>query len=177
MRFAVIVLVGAALLAGGCRKSKQQAQATTPAPPAATSSAAQAPHPQGGGGREVSPGGGGAVMAVRGAVDRTKAENDLKQIGLFYQQYADTNGKPPANQQDFLGYIQREARELAQHLQDGWYVVYWKVNPATLPAGTSNTVLAYQSDLPTSGGMALMADGSVQRMTAQQFAAAPKAGS
>jgi hypothetical protein len=187
MRYALYVLIAAAVLAGGCRKPKQQAQATAPVAPAPGAGGgaagvagvdvppAPAPRP-GGGGREVSGGGGGAVMAVRKAVDREKAANDLHNIGLFYQQFADANGKPPANLQDFLGYIQRDSREIAQRLQDGWYVIYWNVNFANLPDGTSNTILAYEKETPTTGGMVVMADQSTRRMTAQEFAATAKAG-
>jgi hypothetical protein len=190
MRYALCILIAAALLAGGCRKSKQQAQATAPATPAPGAgggagavagvdmpqAAQPAPRP-GGGGREVSGGGGGAVMAVRKAVDREKAANDLKQIALFYQQFAQENGHPPANLQEFLGYMQRDAGKIAQALKDGWYVVYWNVRIDQLPSGASNTVLAYEKEVPKEGGWVQMADTSGRRMTAQEFAAAPKAGS
>jgi hypothetical protein len=42
-------------------------------------------------------------------------------------------------------------------------------------AGPSNTVLAYEKDVPARGGLVLMGDASTRRMTAQEFAQAPKA--
>lgn len=36
-------------------------------------------------------------------------------------------------------------------------------------------VLGYEKDVPKRGGLALMADGAVKRMTAGDFIAAPKA--
>ena len=35
--------------------------------------------------------------------------------------------------------------------------------------GTSNTVLAYEKDVPTKGGAALMGDGSVKKLSADEF--------
>ena len=52
------------------------------------------------------------------------------------------------------------------------YVVFWKV-PIS-PTG-SGTVLAYHKDTPRAGGSVIMQDGSVKTMSAEEFAAAPKA--
>jgi len=52
------------------------------------------------------------------------------------------------------------------------YVVFWKT---PLSAAGSGTVLAYQKDVPTSGGSVIMQDGSVKTMTAEEFKVAPKA--
>lgn len=45
------------------------------------------------------------------------------------------------------------------------------------PSGPeSDTVLAYEKDVPTKGGQVLMLDRRIKTMTAEEFAAAPKAG-
>ncbi len=45
-----------------------------------------------------------------------------------------------------------------------------------MPAGTSNTVLAYAKDVPEKGGWVLMGDGTARQMTPEEFKKAPKAG-
>jgi hypothetical protein len=115
-------------------------------------------------------------MGVRKTAERPRASNELRQIAIFYAQYCDDTGRPPASMQDFLGYLQRDASQEAKCIEEGIYLVYWNANLNNLPAGRSATILAYTRDTPIEGGLAAMADGSVQRITPQQFAAAAKAG-
>jgi hypothetical protein len=178
LRFATVVflIVLAPVGTSGCRKTKQAAQTvpatTVPAPPRTVTPAPPAP-PAGG---TVIPGGGGGVMAGRNLAEKQRAGNDLRQIAQVYIQYELDMGRPPANAQEFINYIQRDAAKIARAIQDGWYIVYWNVRPSQLPSGSSNTVLAYDTDTPSQGGWVAMADGTAKRMTAQEFAAAPKAG-
>ena len=54
-------------------------------------------------------------------------------------------------------------------------IVYpWGVG-LTSGGDAGSTVLAYQKDVETKGGWALMQDGTVKELTAEQFKAAPKA--
>jgi hypothetical protein len=115
-------------------------------------------------------------MGVRKTAERPRASNELRQIALFYSQYCDETGRPPASMQDFVDYLQRDAPPEAKCIQEGIYLVFWNANLNALPAGRSATILAYTRDTPTEGGLAAMADGSVQRITPQQFAATAKAG-
>lgn len=179
LRLGVLLLL-ATVLSVGCRKmTGQQAQApTNTASPTQKGPAPKPPvnpPPRPGGGGGV-PGGGGGVMAVRTAAERQRAANDLKQIGLFYKQYELENSRPPANQQEFISYIQRDGRKIADEINKGIYLVYWNVGPNSLPAGASNTVLAYDVDVPMQGGWVVMADGSQRRVTAQEFASIAKPG-
>ena len=58
------------------------------------------------------------------------------------------------------------------------------VAPLTASGGTSfaqgltaaNTILAYEKDAPTKGGLCLFGDASVRKLTAEEFKQAPKAG-
>jgi hypothetical protein len=118
-----------------------------------------------------------ACGSVRNAADRAKRSNRLKAVGLAYINYCDDNrGEGPAGPADLQKYVS-EFPEVSQALQNGDIVVYWNIRvPADLlQQGTSNTVLAYEKDVPAKGGMVLMADGSVREMTAQEFQTAPKA--
>lgn len=120
----------------------------------------------------------GAVGRVREAADRQARSNDLKQIALSYISYCDVNRKGPANIDELVN-LQPEIAPVAQKVKNGQYVVPWNVNMANMTQfteGTSNTVLAYESAVPTAGGLVVMCDGFVKNMTAAEFNAAPKAG-
>jgi hypothetical protein len=101
-------------------------------------------------------------------------EIELKELGLSYMSATAINGKPPANAEE-LG-LKQENPKLYQAIADGHIIVYWKASPTNAPAGTSNTILAYDADVPTKGGAVVMMDGSPRKMTAEEFKAAPKAG-
>jgi hypothetical protein len=146
-------------------------------PPAPTQPANQGQQQQGPKGADaLIPGNGPGINGGRGAGERTKIANDLQQVGISYKLYEDENGQGPANMQVFLDYIRTDPNKLRASIQDGTIILYWNVRTSTLPNGASNTVLGYDSAVPKSGGWVLMADGSQQRMTAQDFAKAPKAG-
>jgi hypothetical protein len=59
----------------------------------------------------------GFSKAVKQAAERTKRQNDLKQIGLAYQSYYDTNNKAPTNADDLLPFMEFSA-ELNGMLKD-----------------------------------------------------------
>ncbi len=158
-----LLLLLALTLSMGCNRKARKAAGTT----AATTSS--------GGSVVVQPGAGPGVMQVRKAAERPGNLNDLSQIALAYRQYQDTYNRPPANAQELLSFLQVSGK-LGKLLQEGVYVVYWNANLNTLPAGPSNTILAYTRETPTEDGMVVMADGTARRMTAQEFAATPKAG-
>ena len=107
-------------------------------------------------------------------LDRLRASNDLKALVLAYHQHLDQKAKPPAGPEDLAPLLAGEDR-LLQALRQGQYVFIYKASLAKMTAGTSNTVLAYEKDAPTKGGLVAMADGSVKTMTPQEFQAAPKA--
>jgi hypothetical protein len=97
--------------------------------------------------------------------------NDLKQIGLAYHNYFDTNRKGPARAEDLDKYLENDAR-LTGLLKSGDVVFAYNVGILDMKQGTSNTVLAYPRDVKSKGGPVLMGDGSVRKMTADQFAKA-----
>ncbi len=116
-----------------------------------------------------------AGCGVREAAQRQKAENDLKQIGLMYHNYADKHLKGPAKVED-LREFSADYAQAYEALKAGQYTLV--LNGTTIPLmlqGASNTVLAYESDTPTKGGAVVMGDASVKRMTAEEFKKAPKA--
>ena len=159
-RIAVSVVLLAALLPGCKKKAKPAAAPSAPAAPQGL--------PPGG----LQPAGANpGVMSTLPSVGRTNPGNDLKQIGLYYLNFA-TTGRSPSRLEN-LADLKRDLPRVYQAIQDGVYVVYWNA-PTT--GAASQTVLAYVHDVPTRGGVVLLLDSSVVNMTPQEFQAAPKAG-
>jgi hypothetical protein len=117
-----------------------------------------------------------ACGAMGKASARQKAVNDMKQLGMMYHNFHDAKARGPESAAEWNALVSDpEEKALVSAVAAGEYVIYWNVKFPTLTAGTQNTVLGYEKKVPTEGGTVLMADGSVQQMTAEDFAAAPKA--
>jgi len=93
--------------------------------------------------------------------------NDLKQFGLAYHNYQDAYNKAPSKAEDLAPLLENNKR-LMEVLKDKIIFIY-DVRTADMKAGTSNTVLAYTKDIDKNGGVVLMGDGSVQKITADEF--------
>ena len=115
---------------------------------------------------------------IQQAAQKARDANDLMQIGLLYHNYCDLNsGKPPATLNDLVKFAHTNdpaAVPVIAGLQSGKYVIYLGVDFKKQTQGTTNTVLAYEANVPTAGGPVVMVDGSIKQMTAAEFAAAPK---
>jgi hypothetical protein len=146
----LIVPVVLALTVTGCLKFKQQ-QAQSTAPEQKVNVL-------------------GPLPGVKAKIDAIK----LQQLALCYLSAADANGRPPANV-DELG-IKRDDPQMYQAIVDGHIIVYWKASITNAPQGPSNTILAYDADVPTKGGAVAMLDATARRMTAEEFKTAAKAG-
>jgi hypothetical protein len=100
--------------------------------------------------------------------DTQRFANDLKQIGLAYHNYNDSFGKAPTKAEDLGPFIENDKR-LMEVLKEKVVFIYG-VKITEMPAGTSNTVLAYQKDIEKSNfGVVLMGDGSIKKMTPDEF--------
>lgn len=107
----------------------------------------------------------------------TKASNDLKVVGLAFHNFSDANpGKVPTKAEDLDPYI-GENRDVARALKEGKIVFLWGASMKDImkAGSTSDTVLAYEKDVPTQGGLVLLADASVRKMSADEFKTAKKA--
>ncbi len=96
-----------------------------------------------------------------------RVSNDLKLIILGYFNCIDQNQVPPTKLQDIQKFISSD-----RPLNLSRYVVIWGVNLTTSPR---NAVLAYEPEVPTNGGMVGFSDGSVRKITAEEFSKLPKA--
>jgi hypothetical protein len=106
---------------------------------------------------------------------KAASEEDVRRLKLeevwgMYKLHQEEQKRPPAAAGDLKRY-QNGFISGFEALQSGLVVVRWG---ATVP-GPGTEVFAFVKDAPTSGGQVLMADGSIQRMTADEFKAAPQA--
>jgi hypothetical protein len=137
----------------------------------AASSAAQPPG--GAGPPTVAPPPAGGVVPPAGAVpppalapglpqvlQRPQVDNDLRQLALFYQTYP---GKV-REVKSFLSYIQREAPQLAQAVQQGIYVVVPNAPPQTA------AIVAYTAQPDPQGRYHVArGDGSVEVLSSAEL--------
>jgi hypothetical protein len=111
----------------------------------------------------------------------------LHELVLAYHDYASfyADGRGPSKAEDLgvhlefvpLGTSYTES-ETYKALKAGELVLIWDVNIGEVgetPAGTKGTILGYEKDAPTKGGLVLMVNGDIVDMTAEEFQAAPKA--
>jgi hypothetical protein len=110
----------------------------------------------------------------RSAAQRMKRSNQLKLIGLAYHDYYDSFAKGPSGPEDLKNYMEG-GNDAHQALVNGDFVVIWNVRIPEMVGGTGSTVLGYEKDVPSKGGLVLMGDASVQQMSADEFKNAPKA--
>ena len=97
---------------------------------------------------------------------------DLHVMGLAYQTYFENNKKGPAKADDlkpYLGDKKEDAEKLLDLLKTEKVVFVYNVGLLDMKDGTSNTVLAYEKDTPKKGGLALYGDGSVKKLSADDF--------
>jgi len=115
-----------------------------------------------------------------GPVTETVAiQSRLGEVAELYRTYSAMSKKPPKSLAD-LRTIENVAPSGLTPLVTGEVVVYWGAELPDLgeePTGPeSDKVLAYEKDVPEKGGQVLMLDRRIKTMTAEAFAAAPKAG-
>jgi hypothetical protein len=102
---------------------------------------------------------------------RQRRANELRRIGIAYHALNDAAMRGPSRAEDLAPYFENDP-ELLGLLKSGDVVFQYGVSVRDIVAGdhsTSDTVLAYEKDVPTRGGLALMADGSTKDMTPDEF--------
>jgi hypothetical protein len=96
-------------------------------------------------------------------------KRELAEIHDCYTNYLKTNERPPTELSQLKKYEAAYSAGLAA-LKDGKYIVVWGVK-----GKDAGTLLAYEKDVPTNGGVVLMADGTVKTMAADNFKSAKPA--
>jgi hypothetical protein len=102
--------------------------------------------------------------------------NRLKQLVLAYHNYLDTYKKGPAKASDLAPFYEKDAN-ITEALEKGWFKFFYNVTLAQMREGSSNTIIAYEAE-PDRAGMRwiALADGSVKKVSQQEFEKMPKAG-
>jgi hypothetical protein len=106
--------------------------------------------------------------SAQNALQDQKTKNDIKQLVLAYHNHHDATTKAPAKPDDLAPYIENDKR-LLDLMKSGQLVFLFGVKLTEMPEGTSNTVLVYEKDAATKGGIVGYADGSVKKLTADEF--------
>ena len=107
-------------------------------------------------------------------------ETSLNDVGSIYRGFVVAHRKPPKTLKD-LATLERMSPAGVVAVRSGKVVVRFGAElPDTDPEpgkSSSDQVLAYEKEVPESGGKVLMLDRTIRAMTAEEFKAAPKAGS
>lgn len=98
----------------------------------------------------------GLVQGVRAAAYRPERQNDLKQIGFYFNEYVTNFNRNPASQDDFVKHIERDMPVVAKAIRDGLYVI----NPKA-KSFSSNSVIAYETLQDQGGYQSVRGDCSV----------------
>jgi hypothetical protein len=101
------------------------------------------------------------------------AKDKLEEIGQMLKTAQATNMKLPARLAE-LDSVEPLAPMAAQEIRSGEIVYIWGAGLSTSP-NASSSVIAHEKKVPSEGGWALMQNGTVKRMTADEFRSAPKA--
>ncbi|HLN33398.1 MAG TPA: hypothetical protein VK395_37065 [Gemmataceae bacterium] len=110
-------------------------------------------------------------MSLRRVIDRSRVQNDFRQLALYYANYSALQNRSPGKLDDLKADIERDMPKLYKAIEEGNYVVIW-----SLPHLSSEVVLAYEKE-PDENGLRWVAngDGSVKRLNPEDFEKALKA--
>jgi hypothetical protein len=106
-------------------------------------------------------------------------ETSLNDVGNIYRAFVVARHRPPKTLKD-LATMERMSPAGVVAVRSGKIVVRFGADlPDTDPdpgKASSDQVLAYETQVPESGGKVLMLDRTIRAMTADEFKSAPKAG-
>jgi hypothetical protein len=126
----------------------------------------------------------GALAVGCGSQNRPVTQEDmqvtaLNDVGELYRGYQVLHRKPPRQTADFQPMEMANPTGL-RALKTGEIVVFYNAELPDLGEapgkGPADTVLAYEKPVPEQGGKVLMLNRTIKTMTADEFKAAPKAG-
>jgi hypothetical protein len=117
----------------------------------------------------------GVVGCGRGGVAppvETPPNAPLEEIGTMVKQFTVDKGRPPKNLRELQPY---EPGFMIGHRALAMQEVVLAYGVPVSEGADANVVLAYDKNVPAQGGFVLMQNGSVKKMSADEFKAATKA--
>jgi hypothetical protein len=102
-----------------------------------------------------------------------KGEELLREVWDMYQGHLQARRRPPAQLSDLDPYEPAAIHGYVA-LRDGDVVMLWG---GPTPSPGASRVLAYQKQVPEQGGLVLYQDGTIKRLTADEFRTTPRSGS
>jgi WD40 repeat protein len=108
-----------------------------------------------------------------GLVANFQNQTDLHRFGIAYSNYVQGENNTPATIEDLAPYVENDAR-LVKAVRDGILILYWNVDVVKLTASSPSTVLGYEKDTPTKGGLVVLVNADTKLMTADEFKKATK---
>jgi hypothetical protein len=121
----------------------------------------------------------GCGDSSRPVTQENMLETSLNDVGNIYRAFVVAHHKPPKTLKD-LATLERMSPAGVVAVRSGKVVVRFGAElPDTDPEpgqSSSDQVLAYDTQVPESGGKVLMLDRTIRTMTAEEFKSAPKAG-
>jgi hypothetical protein len=102
---------------------------------------------------------------------------ELQEVNEMLHSAAGVSGRVPARLADIAPRFQSMYPRGYAAVKSGAVVVLWGAPvKGEGDAGKGEVVVAYEKAVPTDGGYVLLSAGTVQKMTADEFKAAPKGG-
>lgn len=118
--------------------------------------------------RERKKGGASIISTTRGAGYRTERRNELRQIGLFFQQWCEVERNKSTRTKDgFLEFIKRDSKIIHDSIADGYYTLNVRADHTS-----SMSIIAYETDSEKNGtNMVVRGDLSVDHVTPPELKA------
>src|SRR5262249_7337106 len=106
----------------------------------------------------------GLVQNIRAAAYRPERQNELRQIGLFFQTFEIDQRRVPRTEKEFIDYIKRDASGIAKAVEEKYYILNLKVNMRA-----ANDIIAYESLTDAGGHQCVRVDGSVAPVPVEEL--------
>jgi hypothetical protein len=90
---------------------------------------------------------------------------ELEEISAMFKLHVDQKKRPPSKSEDLQAYRAGFIHG-SKALQSGQYVIRWTVDKT----GADDTILAYPKIASAHGGLTLLRNGTIKKMTAEQIA-------
>ena len=95
---------------------------------------------------------------------------ELEEISAMFKLHVDQKKRSPSKSEDLQAYHAGFAHG-SKALQSGQYVIRWTVGKS----GAEDAILAYSKNAPAHGGLTLLRNGTIKKMTAEQLTETLKA--